>query len=57
MRKLAALLLGSCLFIFGCSGDGGGGASTDTGGASSGTEVAKNCPGCGKELVDGKCAA
>ena len=58
MRHLTVLLLGTCLFVFGCSGDAGtGGATTDDGGATSGTEVAAaNCPDCGNALVDGKCA-
>ena len=57
MRHLAVLLLGMCLFVFGCSGDAGSGGSTDNGGATNGTEVAENCPDCGKALVDGECAA
>ena len=56
MRHLAVLLLGTCLFVFGCSSDAGNGASTDTGGDSNTTEVATNCPDCGNALVDGKCA-
>ncbi len=56
MRHLAVLLLGMCLFVFGCSGDAGSGGSTDNGGATNGSEVAENCPDCGNALVDGECA-
>ncbi len=56
MRHLAVLLLGTCLFAFGCSG-----AADTTGGSEGGadpatTEVAANCPDCGNALVDGACA-
>ncbi len=56
MRLLTVLMLGACLFVFGCSGGEEGASSTD-GASSSGTEVAQTCPGCGEALVDGKCAA
>ena len=56
MRHLAVLLLGTCLFVFGCSGDAGSGGATDNGAASNGTEVAEVCPDCGNALVDGTCA-
>jgi len=56
MRHLAVLLLGTCLFVFGCSSEAGnGGATTDDGAATNGTEVAANCADCGAALVDGKC--
>ena len=56
MRLLAVLLLGTCLFVFGCSDEAASTGSTGNGEASTGTEVAKNCPDCGNALVDGKCA-
>jgi len=58
MRHLAVLLLGTCLFVFGCGGDAGTGAATDAtdDGASTETiEVAANCPDCDAVMVAGKC--
>ncbi len=55
MRHLAVLLLGTCLFVFGCSGDADSNGSTGDGGANNGAAVAETCPDCDSALVDGKC--
>ncbi len=60
MRKLVAFLIGMSLLGAGCSGNGDGGSTESQGVSSQGsseTQVAEKCQSCGKELVDGKCAA